>query len=375
MLKEKTDQNGNISECKIRTVIRGFEQRKGIDFNETYAAVSKAPTWRILLTIATSLDWEIDQVDVVAAFLNGDLEKQVLIEIPEGFREFFDKHPKENTIGFDRDQDQVLEVLKSLYGLKQAPRQWQKRLTTVLLNLDFYQLITDNAIYTHYAKEVIVCTYVNDLLIIGPNRSTINSTKSALKTEFEIKDLGMASYFLGVRITRNRPQRHILLSQEAYNQRSLEELGVDDLKPAVTPLATGSLILAVPNQEQATAEAIYNYQSGVGRLIYSMTQTRPDLAFLLSVISRYSHNPSSNNEKLLHHSFRYFIKTKNLALQIRRPGQPIQIQWDNKDFKSDTPNQQSLAVVAWVDSDWKGDHATGRSTFGFVIQINNSTIH
>lgn len=375
VLKAKTDQNGDISEYKIRTVIRGFEQREGIDFNETYAAVSKAPTWRILLTIAASLDWEIDQVDVVAAFLNGNLEEQVLIEIPEGFKEFLDKYPNENTIGFDHDRDQVLEVYKSLYGLKQAPRQWQKRLTTVLTGLGFHQLITDNAIYTHYTKKVIIGTYVDDLLIMGPNRDVVNSMKDELKREFEIKDLGMASYYLGVRITRNRPQRYLLLSQEAYNQRCLEELGVDDLKPAATPLATGSLVLATPNQDQATAEAIYNYQSGVGRLMYSMTQTRPDLAFLLSVISRYSHNPSTNNEKLLGHSFRYLTKTKNFALKIGRPDRPIQIQWNNKDFRSDIPNKQSLDVVAWVDSDWKGDRATGKSTFGFIVQINDSTVH
>lgn len=123
-MKRRRDREGRVERYKVRLVIRGFEQREGIDYNETFASISKSPTWRVLLPIAASLDWEIDQVDIVAAFLNGNLEERVQVHLPDGLDDLFAANSSENDIGFEPKVAKVLAVHKSLYGLKQAPRQW-----------------------------------------------------------------------------------------------------------------------------------------------------------------------------------------------------------------------------------------------------------
>lgn len=221
------------------------------DYLETYAAVAKSPTWRILLYIAASLDWHIEQIDVVAAFLHGELDEDVYAGFPAGLAEFLMDFPEENDIGFHPDEDQVLHLQRPLYGLKQAPRQWQKRLNDVLKKRSFSQCKSDSAIYISTKERVVICTYVDDLLLLGKSRDTLQDIKKDLQTEVDIKDLESASYFLGVRITRDRANHTIKLSQDAYAKRTIEDLGFEDLKPAKTPFASGSLVLAMPNQHLA----------------------------------------------------------------------------------------------------------------------------
>ena len=211
VLRNKFNKEGKVEKRKARLVIRGFEQIEGIDFNQTFASVAQANTWRVLLLIAAILNWEVHQVDIVAAFLNGYLEEKITIEIPFGLEEFFAWYPKENTIGFDPKKDQVLEVLWSLYRLKQAPRQWQKVLKKALAKLGFIQLKSDNAIFIYYKLKIIIVIYVDDFLVMSPSLKAVKDFKKNLGTFFEVKDLGEVSYYLGVRITRDRAQRKIWL--------------------------------------------------------------------------------------------------------------------------------------------------------------------
>ncbi|KAG7001248.1 Retrovirus-related Pol polyprotein from transposon TNT [Fusarium oxysporum f. sp. conglutinans] len=87
VFKVKKNEDGNLDKFKARLVVRGFEQQFGFDYNQTFASVAKAATWRILLTVAACLDWEIEQMDVSTAFLEGDLDEEVFIEMPEGLVE------------------------------------------------------------------------------------------------------------------------------------------------------------------------------------------------------------------------------------------------------------------------------------------------
>lgn len=373
--KKKLNKDGEVERYKIRTVVRGFEQRHGVDFDQTYAATAKASTWRILITLAASWDWEIDQIDVIAAFLNGDLEEKVLMEIPKGFAEFFTEFPEENDIGYDASRDQVLELLKSLYGLKQAPRQWQKRLKAILIKLGYKRLSSDNAVYISYSDRVIIITYVDDFLIMGPSRANINRFKRQLKEVLDTKDLGPVDYFLGVRIVRDRQKRTILLVQDAYAKKVLHARH-DAERKAFTPMASGSLALAFPSGGSCTAAFKQAYQSSVGSLMYAMYLTRPDLAFPVSVLSRYCSNPSKDHLKLLSHTLRYFNQTQNYGLEVGQPDLPVAgPEWDNADFNLEaSADGSALSLECWSDSDWKGDKATGRSTYGLCIKIDDSLV-
>lgn len=126
LFKKKLDQDGKIENCKCRLMIRGFEQQEGVDYDQTFVAVARAPTLGLLLSLAAYLDWRINQLDVIAPFFNGDLEEQVLTDIPDGLHKYFRKISKENSVGLDPKRDQVLLLLKALFELEQASRQWQK---------------------------------------------------------------------------------------------------------------------------------------------------------------------------------------------------------------------------------------------------------
>ncbi|TPX52369.1 DNA-directed DNA polymerase, partial [Powellomyces hirtus] len=127
----KRDLNGQPQRYKARLVVKGFEQRYGIDYNETYAPVAKIATQRVLLTLAASLSLKCHQMDVVTAFLNRIITEMILIYAPEGS-------------GFPPGT--ILQLRKASYGLKQAPCEWYSLLHKDLTSLGFKRLANDNAV-------------------------------------------------------------------------------------------------------------------------------------------------------------------------------------------------------------------------------------
>ena len=179
---------GEVLRHKARWVVRGFEQREGIDFNETFASVVKPMSYRALFAIAAANDWEIHAMDVKTAFLYGCVEEDIYVEQPEGFED---------------GTKLVWKLYKALYGLKQSPRIWYETLTMFLKSLGFHMI---NAAFSIFAKErVIVSLYVDDLKITGSSPSEIRCIKQALGERFHMVDLGPISYYLGISITRDRP--------------------------------------------------------------------------------------------------------------------------------------------------------------------------
>jgi hypothetical protein len=123
IFKLKTDVTGKPVRYKARLVVRGFEQLYGLDYFETFASGAKPMTWRLLLALAAYYDWEIEHIDIVSAFLNGDLDEDIYIEPIEGLNEFLQQFPELNNFGWKFDDSQLLQLFKALYGLKQSPRQ------------------------------------------------------------------------------------------------------------------------------------------------------------------------------------------------------------------------------------------------------------
>jgi len=179
----KFDLTGKIIRHKARLVVRGFSQRQGIDYTETFAPVAKYTTIRALLALAAAADWEIHQMDVKTAFLYGDLDEQVFMEVPEGI---------------DADGNTVCEVRKSLYGLKQAPRIWYQKLDAFLTskNLRLVRSDADHSLYV--GKDLIIAVYVDDLKIMASNIELMRQVKESLSKEFKMTDLGEISYYLGI---------------------------------------------------------------------------------------------------------------------------------------------------------------------------------
>lgn len=222
VFKIKYNANGTIERHKYRLVVNGKSQVEGEDYKEIFAPFVKMTTVRSLLRLAAANKWEVYQMDVHNAFLHGDLEEEVYMKLPPGFRH---THP-----------NKVCKLRKSLYGLKQAPRCWFKKLSDALLKFGFVQSREDHSLFSlsRNGVEQRVLVYVDDLLICGSNSHMIKRSKEYLSKCFAMKDLGKLKYFLGIEVIRG--SEGFFLSQRKYNLDIIADTGNLGSKPALTPL-------------------------------------------------------------------------------------------------------------------------------------------
>ena len=177
--------DGTIERKKTRLVARGYTQTYGEDYIDTFAPVAKLHTIRIVLSLAVNLEWELWQMDVKNAFLQGELEDEVYMHPPPGLEHLV-------------KPGNVLRLKKAIYGLKQSPRAWYNKLSTTLNGRGFKKSELDHTLFTLTTPSGIICllVYVDDIIITGSDKAGIKATKEFLKSVFEIKDLGEMKYFL-----------------------------------------------------------------------------------------------------------------------------------------------------------------------------------
>ena len=189
--KIKYNQDSKITRFKARQVIKGYKQREGINYDQTFASVTKGITIKVLFTLVAQYNLEIEQIDIIIAFLNRDINVEMYTEYLEGFQ---DRIP----LGT------CYKLRKSIYGLKQSLRLQQDKLRAVLYSFRYLLLTLDLYLYRNLTTGIIVCTYVDNFLIVRPNIVDINILKGQLKETFKIEDLGLYNYFLRIRVTRDR---------------------------------------------------------------------------------------------------------------------------------------------------------------------------
>ncbi|KAL5810552.1 hypothetical protein ACOSQ4_027120 [Xanthoceras sorbifolium] len=190
----KTKADGSIERFKVRLVAKGFTQSYGIDYQETFAPVAKLNSIRVLLSLAANLDWPLYQLDVKNAFLNGNLEEEVYMEVPPGI---------ENAT----NRGKVYMLKRSLYGLKQSPRAWFERFSKVLKHHGYTQGQADHTMFIKHSsvgKVAVLIVYVDDIVLTGDYEEEIPRIEIVLAKEFEIKDLGNLKHFLGMEIARSK---------------------------------------------------------------------------------------------------------------------------------------------------------------------------
>ncbi len=228
------------------------------------------------MALAAYYDWYIEEMDVVTAFLNSHLEETVWIQMLVGYE----------------NGSRACRLKKGLYGLKQAARLWARNVRKLLLELRYYPLPEDDCIYRHLKKGVFVATHVNDFLIMGPNSNAIQELKDQLSSRFTMKDLGPCQTFLGIKILRDQENRSIHLSQKSYIQKILRVFGMEAATRKDTPMETNASKSLTANTGQALEVDIKLFQLMIGSIMYAMIQTRPDVAFAVSFLSRHLTNPT-----------------------------------------------------------------------------------
>jgi transposase InsO family protein len=332
---------------KARLVIRGDRQSEGIDFDETFAPVAKLVSLRMLLSLAALHDWELDQMDVVTAFLNPEIDGDIYMKLPEGIHSWSSEIPPNS----------VCKLRKALYGLKQAPRLWYRHIDAFLCSINLQRCEYDPNVYisSDSLATVIILLYVDDLLLFSESRERIDHFKKLLKERFRMTDLGPAQQFLGLSIVRDRKRRILFLHQQAYIETLLAKHGLSNCNGHWTPMATGSKLRKIEsnteNVEILAPEGQRKYQSIVGSLMWLMLGTRPDLAYTVSVLSKFNSAPSSEHLAAATYCLRYLRNTSSYG---------IQYDYDVSD---------ALEPTGFTDSDFAGDIDDRKSTSGYVFLL------
>nr|GEX62204.1 zinc finger, CCHC-type [Tanacetum cinerariifolium] len=201
---------------------KGFRQKEGIDYFDTYAPVARITTIRLLLALAVIHNLVIHQTDVKTAFLNGDLDEEVYMKQPKGFVMSGNEH-------------KVCKLVMSLYGLKQAPKQWHQKFDEVVLSSGFHLNQFNKYVYSKFDnsdKGVIICLYIDDMLIFGTDQNQVDETKKFLSSIFSMKDMGEAGVILGIKIKRKNKGIPITLSY--YIEKILKKFNREDCSPVST---------------------------------------------------------------------------------------------------------------------------------------------
>nr|CAN63536.1 hypothetical protein VITISV_002860 [Vitis vinifera] len=273
--KTKLKENGEVDKHKACLVAKGYKQEFGVDYKEVFASIARHDTIKLL--------------DVKLAFLHGDLKEEVFIDQPLGYAKLGNEH-------------KVYKLKKALYGLKQTPRAWYNRIETYFLKEGFQKCPYEHTLFIKIedgGKMHIVCLYVDDLIYTGNNTAMFESFKKSMMAEFEMSDLGMMHYFLGIEMMQY--STGILISQKKYVGEILDRFQMKDCNPVNTPSEFG-MKLNKDNGGKKVDDTLY--KQIVGSLMY-LTITIPDIMHVVSVISRYMEYPTEIHLLAAKRIFRY----------------------------------------------------------------------
>lgn len=341
VFKAKLNSEGQVDTYKARLVARGFSQKYGEDYDETFAPVVKHETIRVLLALAAQRKLHVRHLDVKSAYLNGELNEELYMEQPRGFE----------LPGYE---NKVLKLKKSIYGLKQSAHVWNKKASDAFYHLGFLQGNADHCLYSRKEKEgkiTYILLYVDDILVVGESPEVTRNVSSQLEKFFEIKDLGDVSHYLGLQIELDK-DGSILLSQKSKIEKLLEEYGLLEPKPASTPMETCFQNSSTNNSVQLPNNTLY--RKAIGSLLYLATVSRPDIALSVGLLSRRVEKPTQHDWEGVKRVMRYLASTSDQKLRLVSSG--------------------IAELSCCVDADWAGDKQDRKSTSGHIFLLGNSIV-
>ncbi|CAI7787981.1 unnamed protein product [Closterium sp. NIES-53] len=329
---------------KARYVARGFSQREGVDFFQTFSPTPKMTTLWVLLYVAAQRDYELHSLDFSIAFLQGSLHEEIRLRRPLGFTGSFPPCTQ-------------WSLRRPVYGLRQAPREWHDTLRTTLAALGFAPSTADPSLFLRADTSLppfYILVYVDDLVFATADTEALALVKSELQKRRTCTDLGELRSYLGLQITWDRARRTITLTQSHMVQQVLQRFGFTWSSAQATPLAIGHSLSAPPSDE--SVEPSGPYPELVGCLMYLMTCTRPDLAYPLGLLARYV---APGRHRKVHMDaakrvLRYLCSTSGMGLVLGGRG--------------------DIVLTGHSDASWVDDQATQRSSQGYTFSLGSGSV-
>ena len=340
VFKVKHTSDGKVERFKGRLVAKGYAQKHGIDYEETFSPVVRFSSIRSLLAFAVQNDMLIHQMDVVSAFLYGKLSEEIYMEQPDGYV-------------VDGKENLVCRLKKSLYGLKQSPRCWYSALKEYIELIKFQQSDADPCVYVRTEGSMtVVAVYVDDLILIAETMDEMKKVKESLATKFRMTDMGKLHYCLGITIVQDEDKKCLWLHQNQYVQNVLEKYSLTEAKVVSTP-ADLSVRLEKNDGVSAEVDPIV-YQSMVGSLLYAACATRPDIAHAVGAVAKFCSKPTEAHQTAVKRIFKYLKGSASLALKYQK-------------LEADT-------LIGYCDADWAGDQDDRHSTSGNMFLMAGGPI-
>ncbi|KAL0311264.1 UNVERIFIED_CONTAM: Retrovirus-related Pol polyprotein from transposon TNT 1-94 [Sesamum angustifolium] len=312
-VRKRTEQN-EVIRYKAR-LAQGFTQKPGIDYTEIYSPVVDATTLRFLISLSVIEQLKMQLMDVVTAYLYGSLDTDIYMRIPEGL-----KMPE--VLKSKLRHMYSIKLKWSLYGLKQSGRMWYNRLSEYLIKKEFCHNKISPCLFIKRTESgfVIIAVYVDDLNIIG-SPEEIRQAADYLKSEFEIKDLGTTKYCLGLQFEHTKDG--IFIHQSNYIEKVLKRFHMNNAHPLNTPMVVRSLDVnknpfRPPTHNDEILGPEVPYLSAIGALMYLANNTRPDIAFSVNLLARYSSTPTKRHWNGVKHILRYLRGTSDMGLYFER---------------------------------------------------------
>ena len=342
----KWDGEGNRIKDKARLVGKGYTQQYGVDYNETWAGVTRLESVRMTAAIAAKLDLKLWRIDFVGAYLNSLTKEDIYMKQPEGFVE----------PGYE---DHAAKLVHTIYGTMQGGHDWFETLSGTFDELGYTTSRADPCV--RIKKEdgnyTITNTYTDDTNGASNNDEEIKRRKDEIGKIWDIRDVGETEYFLGMRVQQDLKLGTIRLTQRPYWEHVLNRFSLTHITPRNTPLPVG-IVLDTNMSPKTDSEraAMYDkpYRPLLGSVMWGQLATRPDLAFSVSLLARFQSNPGVEHWNALLHVLGYIKNTIDYGLTYSRDSE--------------------LSPTAFVDADYGGCKDTRRSTSGYVFMMAGGAV-
>jgi hypothetical protein len=359
VLTIKYNTDGSIERYKARFVILGNMQVYGDSYDETYAPVASMPSVRLFINHAAKLGLPMHQLDIMTAFLNAPMDYEVDVELDRETVQVMQELAMELKVGGFDDETRK-RIAKACYGLKQAPRMFHKSLMTHLRKMGFMANQSEECLLKKHDKQrgsVWIILFVDDMLIVGDKEEEVVRFKKKLAETYDLKDMGLAQKFLGMKIYRD--EQGIRLSQEHYVKTLLERFGMEYSYPMKTPAAKNlgeKLAEAEMRRKDGEEEEVLDYpvREAVGGLLYLEEMTRPDLGNAVRDLSSFLEHPTKEVVKGIKRVFRYLKGTAEKGLFFRSGGEG--------------------KLEAYVDASYAECVLTRKSITGYILTIDGDVV-